>query len=271
MRQESDFCLIPFTLPGFVVDGVQTVGPAVIVEAQAVRPTATCPVCQQPSSRIHSRYIRTPRDLPLSERRVRLRLHVRRFFCLAPSCPRRTFAERLPDLLPTRAQRTTRFTHSLQDLAFALGGRPAARTAAKLRIPISRMTCLRVLRATPQPPLSTPQILGVDDFAFRKGHVYGTILVDLPQRRPVDLLPDRTAETFATWLREHPGVDTIVRDRSGDYARGASEGAPQARQVVDHWHLLVNLREALQRLLTRRHAHLCALPASQELKDQLAQ
>jgi transposase len=263
--------LIPFSLPGFVIDGVQMVGPAVIIDARAVRPVIACPDCQQPSSRIHSRYIRTPRDLPLSEQQVRLRLLVRRFFCSSPECPRRTFAERLPNLLPLRAQRTSRFTHALQTLGFALGGRPAARTASKLRLPVSRMTCVRVLRASAQPLFPTPDVLGVDDFAFRKGHVYGTILVDLPQRRPVDLLPDRSAETFATWLREHPGVSTIVRDRSTEYARGASEGAPQAQQVVDRWHLLVNFREAFERLLTRRHAHLCALPASQELKDQLAQ
>jgi transposase len=133
------------------------------------------------------------------------------------------------------------------------------------------MTCVRVLRATPQPAFPTPDVLGVDDFAFRKGRVYGTILVDLPKRRPIDLLPDRSAETFATWLREHPGVSTIVRDRSTEYARGASEGAPQAQQLVDRWHLLVNFRQALERLLTRRHAYLCRLPASQELKNQLAQ
>jgi transposase len=263
--------LIPFTLPGFVVDGVQTVDPTVIVDAHAVWPAAACPDCQQLSSRIHSRYIRTPRDLPLSEHRVRLRLLVRRFFCSSPSCPRRTFAERLPELLPARAQRTTRFTQALQALGFALGGRPAARTAIKLRMPVSRMTCVRVVRTTPQPSFPTPDVLGVDDFAFRKGRVYGTILVDLPQRRPIDLLPDRTAETFATWLREHPGVTTIVRDRSTEYARGASEGAPHAQQLVDRWHLLVNFREALERLLTRRHTHLCAFPASQGLKDQLAQ
>lgn len=263
--------MIPFPLPGFVIDGVQMVGPTVIIDARAVRPLVACPDCQQPSSRIHSRYIRTPRDLPLSEQQVRLRLLVRRFFCSSPECRRRTFAERLPELLPAHAQRTSRFTQALQTLGFALGGRPAARTASKLRLPVSRMTCVRVLRASAQPAFPTPDVLGVDDFAFRKGHVYGTILVDLPQRRPIDLLPDRTAETFASWLREHPGISTIVRDRSTEYARGASEGAPQAQQVVDRWHLVVNFREALERLLTRRHAHRCALPPSQELKDQLAQ
>jgi len=209
------------------------VGPTVIIDARAVQPAVACPDCLQPSSRIHSRYIRTPRDLPRSEHHVRLRLLVRRFFCSSPECPRRTFAERLPDLLPLRAQRTSRFTHALQPLGFALGGRAAARTAIKLGLPASRMTCVRVLRASVQPVFPTPDVLGLDDFAFRKGHLYGTILVDLPQRRPVDLLPEGTAETFATWLREHPGVSTIVRDRSTEYARGASEGAPQAQQVVD--------------------------------------
>ena len=273
LRAESDLYLIPFILPGFVIDGVQMVGPTLtlIIDARVVRPLVACPDCQQPSSHIHSRFIRTPRDLPLREQQVRLRLLVRRFFCSSPECPRRTFAERLPELLPAHAQRTSHFTQALQTLGFALRGCPAARTASKLRLPVSRMTCVRVLRASAQPAFPTPDVLGVDDFAFRKGHVYGTILVDLLQRRPIDLLPDRTAEAFANWLRAHPGISTIVRDRSTEYARGASEGAPQAQQVVDRWHLLVNFRDALARLLTRQHAHLCALPSSQVFKDQLAQ
>lgn len=137
-------------------------------------------------------------------------------------------------------------------------------------MPVSRMTCVRLIRTSPLPPVITPSTLGVDDFAFRKGRVYGTILVDLDKHRPIDLLADRTAQTFANWLQEHPGVTTIVRDRSGEYARVASVGAPLACQVVDRWHLLVNLRETLERLLTRRHAELCALPVSQELREHLA-
>jgi transposase len=199
---------------------------------------------------------------------VRLRLQVRRFFCLQESCPKRTFAEQLPELLPPRAQRTSRFTHLLRDLTLSLGGRPAARLATRLRLPSSRSTCTCVLRATPAPTFTPPKILRVDDFVFRKGRVYGTILVDLGEGRPIDLLPDRKADTFAAWLQNHPGVAVIVRDRSTEYARGAREGAPNAHQIVDRWHLLANLRETLERLLTRRHAYLCGLPASEKLAQQ---
>ena len=243
--------LLPFALPDCVVEHVSTADSALLIEARTITPAAACPDCHTPSTRVHSRYTRHLHDLPVVDQAVHLRLHVRRFRCLTPLCGRRTFAERLPTLAPVRAQRTVRCADTIRVLGGESGGEAGARMATRLRMPLSGDTVLRILRRAPAPAQTTPHVLGVDDFALRKGRVYGTILVDLERRRPVDLLPERTAETVATWLRDHPGVEIIARDRARDYARGAAAGAPEATQVADRFHLLCNLHEVLTRYLQR--------------------
>src|SRR5215831_5701033 len=243
--------VLPFSLPGFVLEHVSTADSLLLVEARASTPEAACPDCHTASAQVHSRYTRHLRDLPVAEHPVRLRLQVRRFRCATPTCPRQTFAERLPALAPCHAQRTGRLTAAVRVLGSETGGEAGARMATRLRMPLSGDTVLRILRHTPAPAQPTPRVLGIDDFALRKGRVYGTILVDLEHRRPIDLLPERTAETVAQWLRAHPGVEIIARDRAQDYARGAAAGAPAATQVADRFHLLCNLHEVLTRYLQR--------------------
>jgi transposase len=252
------------SLPGCEMTAVSQSGGVLTITAHATAPVARCPRCGISSRRIHSYYTRRPRDLPLWEYAVRLVLHVRRFRCLNASCTTQTFAERLPQLVRPGVQRTVRLTTALQQLGLALGGEAGARLGAKLHVPTSPDTLLRLVRQVPDSPMPAPTILGVDDWAIRRGHTYGTLLVDLERHRPIDLLPDRTADTLARWLRAHPGIIILSRDRSTEYARGASLGAPEAQHVLDRWHLVRNLREALERLLDRLHQQLAAmLTASQ--------
>jgi transposase len=258
---------LTFALPGFDVDEVSEQDGVIEIEAHSTASEACCPRCHQSSNRVHSYYQRTPADAPVSDQWVRLHLTVRRFRCQTEACPQATFAERWPDLIAPNAQRTERLTTGLSAVAFALGGQAGARLAVKLKMPTGGDTLLRIIRRTPDAALDSPTVLGVDDWAKRRGRVYGTILVDLERHRVVDLLSDRTAETLATWLKAHTSVEVITRDRSTEYTRGITLGAPHAQQVADRWHLLVNVREALQRLLDRLRPELQALvPASKRQK-----
>jgi transposase len=212
-----------------------------------------CPICGHHSARTHSRYLRTASDLPWHGISVTLKIHARRFFCDDPSCERKIFCERLPDIRP-RARKTSRLEEALLAIALELGGRAGARLALELGIVAARDTLLRRIKAAPLPEVGKVRVLGVDDFAFKKGSTYGTILVDLERHGVVDLLPERSQESLVAWFESHPGAEVEVasRDRSNIYREGLAKGAPGATHVADRWHLLRNLALTLEEYLLQK-------------------
>src|SRR5215208_397094 len=211
-------------------------GKVVTLFASSYESRAHCPLCGSGSSRVHSRYLRTVSDLPWHGVSVKLDVRVRRFFCDETSCQRRIFCERLPEVA-ARARKTDRLEEALLAIVLGLGGRAGARLAAELGLVVGRDVLLRMAKSAPLPGTGETKVLGVDDFAFRRGHAYGTILVDLEQRRVVDLLPERSQESLVAWLRRHPEIEFAARDRSHIYREALAKGAPGAVQVTDRWHL----------------------------------
>src|SRR5258707_1136566 len=220
-----------------------------VIRVACHAPSMPCPECHQPSTRIHGNYQRTVADLPCAGRNVLLMLTVRKFVCSTPTCPYKIFTERLPGLVESYGRMTPRLIALVQSLGVGAGGQLGTRQADRTGIATTPSTLLRHLMQLPAPVTRAVRVLGVDDFAWKKRFTYGTILVDLERRKIIDVLPDRESVTVETWLKKHPEVDIVSRDRGKEFAKAATLGAPQARQVVDRFHVVKNLSEVLREIL----------------------
>ena len=234
-----------FLPAGLKADQVEIVGDIIRIHSRSAKAAAACPRCGTVSRHVHSRYRRRAADLPAHGRKVELILLTCRFRCRALYCPAKIFAERFPpDVTQPHARRTSRLQGLVRHLGLALGGRPAQALATRLLLPVSKDTILRSIRNTAEAAKDELRVIGIDDWAWRKGQRYGTLICDLERRRVIDLLSDREPATVEAWLRDRPGIEVVTRDRNGGYRGAVSRALPQAVQVADRWHLLENASAA---------------------------
>lgn len=249
--------LLPLLFPhrsDLMLQDIELENTTVLLSVESTPTSVACPTCTMGSSKVPSRALRQPADLPWMPYRVRRPREVRRFFCQHERGSRKTCAEPFPQLVQADARRTLRPTHWLEERAFALGGKPGACFAEAFGCSASRETLFRLLRGKLLPPFPTSRVLGRDEWAWRKGRTSGTLLVDLERHCPVALLPDRSVASVEAWLKAHPGFHMVSPDRSAWFAEALPRGAPQAVQVADRWHRLKNLTEAGEEVLTQHRS-----------------
>ena len=247
--ERSPFLPLP---EGMVIGQVEISPTQLIVEVISTQPCASCPGCGNLSDSVHCQYQRTVHDVPCGGRKVVLRLRVRKFVCRSASCPRKVFAERLPDLVQPWARVSNRLLEELKAIGLAASAEVSERLAPRLGMQVKAPTLLRYLRTIPDAPKTDVTVLGIDDFAMRRADTYGTILINIETGKPLDLLPDRTAEAVKPWLSTHPDIQIVSRDRASAFADAVSQVLPHATQVADRYHLVQNLRDHLQQFLDRK-------------------
>lgn len=246
-----------FPLPqGLEITSVSESTEAVLVRVTSMRTSSLCPVCATPSSSIHSHYRRHPMDLPCVGRPIRVLLTVKKFFCRVPSCPRKLFTERIPEFIEPSSRLTTRLRTAVQDIGFASCGKGGERLSSKLGMGVTDTTLLRSLYLRAVPVVGKVSVIGIDDWAWRKGQRYGSLLVNLETHQIIDLLPERSVESVVAWFALHPEIEVVSRDRGGTYVDGATQGAPLATQVCDRWHLCKNLGDAVEAFLIRKRVRI---------------
>ena len=237
---------------GLIIDQVHVDESGIVVVAHSRATWSTCPSCGVRSRHVHSRYARRLSDLPAHGRPVRITLDARRFRCAQSDCQRKIFAERfVKDVVEAYARRTARLEGIVHHLGLALGGRPGQELARRLLMPVSKDTLLRVVRARAPETEALPRVIGIDDWAWKRGHRYGTLVCDLERRRIVDILPDRDAATVEAWLADRSEIEIVSRDRGGGYGQAVAKALPEAIQVADRWHLMENASQAFREVVSR--------------------
>jgi transposase len=229
-----------------IVRHILTEADRITIRADPREASALCPLCERRSHSVHSRYSRTLGDLPWQGRAVAIVVAVRRFRCREDRCKRKVFVERIPPVMATHARRSQRLADIQRHIGMALGGAAGGRLAFRLALPVSGDTLLRLVRrgASFQLPSTPPTVIGIDDFAWKRGQRYGTVICDLVRRRIIDLLPDRQPATVEAWLARHPSVNFVARDRGAGYGHAVARACPEATQVADRWHLIENASAA---------------------------
>lgn len=240
-------------VPGLVLTKIHYGPERLLLFITTISTQADCPLCHAASDKVHSYYPRRIADLPWADFKIEFLLQTRRFYCTNPRCLRLTFSQRLGSSISAYARRTQRQTNQLHSIGLALGGKAGARMAKSLKIPVSPDTILNLVRQLPLPATEGVRVLGIDDFSFRRGRNFGTILLDLERQKIIDLLPDIKKETVAKWLQKHPEIKIISRDRAGAFAEAARLAAPQAIQVADRFHVSQNLWDACEALIKQNY------------------
>jgi transposase len=262
--------ITPLLLPGFRITEMENTPEKLVITAQSTHKSADCANCGVRSTHYHSSYTRLMRDTPIGLQSVWLEMRVRRFRCRHEQCEQKTFAEQYPDLAGRRRRHTHRLMTNLAQIGLATGGEAGVRLARKLAMHTSPATMIRLVRQLDTPGTITPRIVGIDDWAFRKGRTYGTIIVDHELGKTIDLLPSSAGDVVKEWLEKHPSIEVVTRDRSGEYRDAVTQALPQATQIADRWHLLKNMGEAIERHISKRYKSLCQSMVKWAEDDEVA-